>query len=64
MNQTLKQFRSYRNKMLQYQQQLNLLHWDLQTQTPKMGVESKLNSVSFFSSELFRLSTADRKSVV
>ena len=59
MNQTLKQFKSYRNKMLQYQQQLNLLHWDLQTQTPKMGVESKLNSVSFFSSELFRLSTAE-----
>ena len=58
MNQTLDQFKEYLNKIRQYNQATSLLYWDLQTIAPKKGIESKLNTLSFFSTEAFRLNTA------
>ncbi|MDY3250032.1 MAG: carboxypeptidase M32 [Candidatus Choladocola sp.] len=59
MNQTLENFKDYMKKMRQYDQINALLQWDLQTLTPEKGVEGKLDSIRFFSTEAFRLSTAD-----
>ncbi len=58
MSQTLEEFQKYRAKIRQYDRAHSLFYWDLQTQTPPRGVESKLESIGFFSSESFRLSTA------
>lgn len=59
MSQTLEQFKTYLKKMRQYEHILALLQWDLQTLTPKNGVESKLDAISHFSTESFRLSTSE-----
>lgn len=59
MSQTLEAFQNYQKKIREYEQAVSLLYWDLQTLTPKMGAESKADSIGFFSTEAFRLSTAD-----
>lgn len=59
MSQTLEAFKSYQAKIQQYEQAVSLLYWDLQTLTPKMGAESKMDAIGFFSTEAFRLSTAE-----
>lgn len=59
MSQTLDAFQNYQKKIREYEQAVSLLYWDLQTLTPKMGAESKADSIGFFSTEAFRLSTAD-----
>lgn len=58
MNETLIQFKDYLNKIQQYHQITALLGWDMQTAAPKDGMESKIQSMGFFSTEAFRLSTA------
>lgn len=58
MDQTLEVFKAYLKKLQQYNQIVSLLHWDLMTLAPEKGVESKLDSIRFFSTEVFRLSTA------
>ncbi|MCD8105761.1 MAG: carboxypeptidase M32 [Lachnospiraceae bacterium] len=59
MSQTLDQFKEYLHKMKQYEHVLTLLYWDLQTLTPEKGVEAHMSAITYFSSESFRLSTAD-----
>lgn len=58
MAEILEQFKEYQKKIQQYNQILSLLHWDLTTMAPEKGVESKLDLIRFFSTEVFRLSTA------
>lgn len=59
MSNTLEQLKAYLKKMRQYDHILSLLHWDMMTLMPPKGVEAKLDAISFFSTEAFRLSTAD-----
>lgn len=59
MNQTLDKFKEHLKKMRQYEQAVCLLNWDLQTMAPKKGVESKLETLGFFSTESFKLSTSE-----
>lgn len=59
MSQTLEQFQAYQTRLEQYDQAISLLYWDLQTAAPKDSIEAKLSAVGYFSTESFRLSTAD-----
>lgn len=59
MNQTLEHFKEYLSKMKHYEHVGALLSWDLQTAAPAKSLESKLADVGFFSTEAFRLATAD-----
>lgn len=54
----LQQFKDYLNKMKQYEQVTSLLYWDMQTKCPPKGIDNKVEALSFFSTESFRLSTA------
>lgn len=58
MKQTLENFQEYLKKIRQYDQAANLLYWDLKTMAPSKGVEQKIEALSFFSTESFRLNTA------
>lgn len=58
MNQLLEKFQAHLNICRQYEQVLSLLYWDLQTICPKNGVDGKVNAISYFSGEIFRLSTS------
>lgn len=58
-NNTLEQFKEYLHKMRQYDHVLTLLYWDLSTLAPEKGVEARMNAINYFSTESFRLSTAD-----
>lgn len=58
MTEIFDKFKDYQKKIQQYNEIISLLHWDLMTLAPEKGVESKLDSISFFSTEAFRLSTA------
>ena len=59
MSQTFEQFQAYQTRLEQYDQAIALLYWDLQTAAPKDSIEAKLSAVGYFSTESFRLSTAD-----
>ena len=59
MSQALERFQEYQNRISQYDHAVALLYWDMQTGAPRAGTESKLNDIGFFSTESFRLSTAD-----
>ena len=59
MSQTLEQFQAYQTRLEKYDQAIALLYWDLQTAAPKDSIEAKLSAVGYFSTESFRLSTAD-----
>lgn len=59
MSQTLDKFLEYRSKMRQYGLAVSMMYWDLQTATPKKGVECKTEAIGFFSTEAFKLSTSE-----
>lgn len=59
MNQTCEQVKEYLKKIRKYEQAAALISWDLQTAAPKKSIDSKLEALGFFSTEAFRLSTAE-----
>lgn len=59
MEETLKKFKEYLKKRKQYDQAQTMLTWDMQTASPKDSVESKIESIGFFSTESFRMSTSE-----
>ncbi len=59
MEQTLKKFKEYYKRMKQYEQAGTMLAWDMQTASPKDSVDSKIESLGFFSTEKFKLSTSE-----
>lgn len=59
MENTLKKFKDYLKKIEQYTEAVELLTWDLQTAAPKESIDRKIESISFFSTEIFRMSTSD-----
>lgn len=59
MSQTLDQFKDYLKKMNYYKRVITLLNWDMYTATPKLGFEGMSDSLTYFSTENFVLSTSD-----
>ena len=59
MTDTQNKFKEYLNKLAQYEQVIALLQWDLKTAAPENGTASKIEALSFFSTEYFRLMTAE-----
>ena len=58
MTQTLKEFKEYLKTMSYYEHAGNQLYWDMQTQTPEKGYENKVNTLTYFSSQQFKMATA------
>ncbi|WP_028402750.1 carboxypeptidase M32 [Ectobacillus panaciterrae] len=56
---TEKKFLAYVNKMMNYEEALNLMFWDLRTGAPKNGVEQRSEVISMLSTEVFTMSTSD-----
>lgn len=59
MSQTLDTFQKYLKKMNRYQRVCTLLSWDMYTKTPKEGYADMADALTYFSTELFALSTSD-----
>ena len=59
MSQTLESFQTYLKKMNHYQRVCTLLSWDMYTKTPKQGYEGMADALTYFSTQLFTLSTSD-----
>lgn len=58
MSQIYEEFSDYLEKMQLYSRAATLLYWDMETQMPKMGFEGHAKASAYFSTELFKLSTA------
>ena len=59
MSKILKQFQEYLEKLSYYEHVINQLYWDMQTQMPEKGMEYKVDAIAFFSTENFKLQTAE-----
>lgn len=59
MSKVLEQLKQYLDKLEQYNQVISQMSWDMYTQTPKKGVEYKIDAITYFSSEAFKLSTSE-----
>lgn len=59
MSEALEKFKEYRNKLEQYGQVITQMSWDMYTQTPKKGFGYKIEAITYFSTELFKLSTSE-----
>ncbi len=55
---TERRFLDYVKKMMNYEEALNLMFWDLRTGAPKNGVEQRSEVISMLSTELFTMSTS------
>lgn len=60
MSETLKDLQDYLKKMDRYQHVVTLVQWDMETNTPKLGFEGHADAMTYFATELFKLST-DRR---
>lgn len=58
MSKTLELFKSYLDKMEQYKQVTTQLTWDMYTQTPEKSYPYKVDAITYFSTEAFKLSTS------
>ena len=59
MSEVKERFLEHLNKMEYYMQACGQLSWDMYTQTPKKGYDYKVDAITYFSTEAFRLSTSD-----
>ena len=48
MSQTLENLKSYLKRMNQYNHVMELLFWDMETNTPKLGFEGHAEALTFF----------------
>lgn len=60
MSKLLDEFKSYLHEMNQYEHVTTLLYWDMETGVPKLGQESHVEALTYFSSKAFEMSTADK----
>lgn len=56
----LQEFKETLWKIQKYKQAIELFSWDMQTDAPKDSIENKIDSIGFFSTELFKLTTSAR----
>lgn len=59
MSEVLEQFKTYLDKMKQYEHINTLLYWDMKTCSPRNGQDAHGDAVAFFSTEQFALATSD-----
>lgn len=59
MENLIKKFKNYRSRMDKYTEAVELLTWDMQTGAPKESIDHKIDGIGFFSTEIFRMSTAE-----
>ncbi|MBQ9123788.1 MAG: carboxypeptidase M32, partial [Lachnospiraceae bacterium] len=59
MTETLQKFKDYLEVLAHYEHVVTQLQWDMQTQTPKKGYDNKVEVMTYFSSEVFRMQTAE-----
>lgn len=59
MTETAKKFKEYLEKMSFYEHVITQLQWDMQTQTPAKGYGAKVDTLTYFSTECFKLQTAE-----
>lgn len=62
MSKTLETLEDYLKKMNQYNHVTELLYWDMETNTPKLGFEGHADALAFFSTEQFKMSTSEELS--
>ena len=60
MGTLLQEFKENLDKIQKYKQAIEIFSWDMQTDAPKESIESKIDAIGFFSTELFRLTTSAR----
>ena len=58
-NATVENLKQYLEKMNQYEHVMTLLNWDMETTMPKLGFEGHARALTYFSTELFKLSTTE-----
>ena len=56
----LQEFDEDLSKIQKYKQAVELFSWDMQTDAPKDSIESKIDAIGYFSTELFRFTTSRR----
>lgn len=59
MSEKLEQLKQYLNQMEQYRQIMAQMDWDMHTQTPKKGYDYKIDAITYFSGERFRIATSE-----
>lgn len=59
MKSRIERFKEYYRKLRFYKHVITQLHWDMQTQTPGKGFSNKVETVTYFSSEAFKLQTSE-----
>lgn len=59
MSETFQKFTEYLDKIKKYDHVTTLLYWDMETGTPKRGMEAHIDALTYFSTEGFALSTSD-----
>ncbi len=59
MSDTLQKFRDYLEVLAHYEHVVTQLQWDMQTQTPQKGYDNKVEVMTYFSSEAFKMQTAE-----
>ena len=59
MSQALDRFSEMQKTLQQYELAVSMLHWDLQTASPKKGMDAKTEALGFFSTEAFKITTSD-----
>ncbi len=59
MTETLQKFKDYLEVLAHFDHVVNQLQWDMQTQTPQKGYDNKVEVMTYFSSEAFKMQTAE-----
>lgn len=59
MSQTFDQFQALYSRIRHFNRAATLMSWDLYTATPKNGYQDMSDTLTYFSSESFSLSTSD-----
>ena len=59
MSQALEKFMEYQKTLKQYEVAISLLHWDMQTASPKKGMAAKTDALGYFSTEAFKITTSE-----
>lgn len=58
LNDTVKAFRDYSQKLYDYQKALAVLHWDMRTQAPRKGMNARAQMVGTIAGDRFKLATS------
>ncbi len=59
MTENLQKFKEYLEVLAHYDHVVTQFQWDMQTQTPKKGYDNKVEVMTYFSTEAFKMQTAE-----